>query len=55
LGQLHAIKNFYCSHFIKKFSISFIGVDSFQIYKRFNIGSAKPTEEILEKIQASLS
>ena len=36
-------------HLIKKFPISIIGVDSVQIYKRFNIGSAKPPKEILEK------
>ena len=36
-------------HLIKKFPISIIGVDSVQIYKRFNIGSAKPPQEILEK------
>jgi len=36
-------------HLIKKIPISIIGVDSVQIYKRFNIGSAKPPKEILEK------
>ena len=38
----------------KKFPISIIGVDSVQIYKRFNIGSAKPTKEILEKYKHHL-
>ena len=41
-------------HLIKKFPISIIGVDSVQIYKRFNIGSAKPTKEILEKYKHHL-
>ena len=36
-------------HLIKKFPISIIGVDSVQIYKKFNIGSAKPSKEILEQ------
>ena len=39
---------------IKKFPISIIGVDSVQIYKRFNIGSAKPPKEILEKYKHHL-
>ena len=41
-------------HLIKKFPISIIGVDSVQIYKRFNIGSAKPPHEILEKYKHHL-
>jgi len=41
-------------HLIKKFPISIIGVDSVQIYKRFNIGSAKPPQEILEKYKHHL-
>ena len=41
-------------HLIKKFPISIIGVDSVQIYKRFNIGSAKPPREILEKYKHHL-
>ena len=41
-------------HLIKKFQISIIGVDSVQIYKRFNIGSAKPPKEILEKYKHHL-
>ena len=41
-------------HLIKKFQISIIGVDSVQIYKRFNIGSAKPPQEILEKYKHHL-
>ena len=41
-------------HLIKKFPISIIGVDSVQIYKRFNIGSAKPPIEILEKYKHHL-
>ena len=41
-------------HLIKKFPISIIGVDSVQIYKRFNIGSAKPPKEILEKYRHHL-
>ncbi len=41
-------------HLIKKFPISIIGVDSVQIYKRFNIGSAKPPKEILEKYKHHL-
>ena len=41
-------------HLIKKFPISIIGVDSVQIYKRFNIGSAKPTKEILKKYKHHL-
>ena len=41
-------------HLVKKFPISIIGVDSVQIYKRFNIGSAKPPKEILEKYRHHL-
>ena len=41
-------------HLIRKFPISIIGVDSVQIYKRFNIGSAKPSQEILEQYQHHL-
>ncbi len=41
-------------HLIKKFPISIIGVDSVQIYKRFNIGSAKPPKKILEKYKHHL-
>ena len=41
-------------HLIKKFQISIIGVDSVQIYTRFNIGSAKPPKEILEKYKHHL-
>ena len=41
-------------HLIKKFPISIIGVDSVQIYKRFNIGSAKPPKEILAKYKHHL-
>ena len=41
-------------HLIKKFPISIIGVDSVQIYKRFNIGSAKPSKKILEKYKHHL-
>ena len=41
-------------HLIKKFPISIIGVDSVQIYKRFNIGSAKPPKEILKKYKHHL-
>ena len=41
-------------HLIKKFPISIIGVDSVQIYKRFNIGSAKPPKGILEKYKHHL-
>ena len=41
-------------HLIRKFPISIIGVDSVQIYKRFNIGSAKPTQEILKKYKHHL-
>ena len=41
-------------HLVKKFPISIIGVDSVQIYKRFNIGSAKPPKEILEKYKHHL-
>ena len=41
-------------HLIKKLPISIIGVDSVQIYKRFNIGSAKPPNEILEKYKHHL-
>ena len=41
-------------HLIKKFPISIIGVDSVQIYKRFDIGSAKPSKEILEKYKHHL-
>ena len=41
-------------HLVKKFPISIIGVDSVQIYKRFNIGSAKPPKEILEKFRHHL-
>ena len=41
-------------HLIKKFPISIIGVDSVQIYKRFNIGSAKPPREIIEKYKHHL-
>ena len=41
-------------HLIKEFPISIIGVDSVQIYKRFNIGSAKPPQEILEKYKHHL-
>ena len=41
-------------HLTKKFPISIIGVDSVQIYKRFNIGSAKPSKEILEKYKHHL-
>ena len=41
-------------HLVKKFPISIIGVDSVQIYKRFNIGSAKPPNEILEKYKHHL-
>ena len=41
-------------HLIKKFPISIIGVDSVKIYKRFNIGSAKPPKEILEKYRHHL-
>ena len=41
-------------HLIKKFPISIIGVDSVQIYKKFNIGSAKPPTEILEKYKHHL-
>ena len=41
-------------HLVKKFPISIIGVDSVQIYKRFNIGSAKPPKEILEKYRPHL-
>ena len=41
-------------HLVKKFPISIIGVDSVQIYKRFNIGSAKPPREILEKYKHHL-
>ena len=39
---------------MKKFPISIIGVDSVQIYKRFNIGSAKPSQEILKKYKHHL-
>ena len=41
-------------HLVKKFPISIIGVDSVQIYKRFNNGSAKPPKEILEKYKHHL-
>ncbi len=41
-------------HLIKKFPISIIGVDSVQIYKEFNIGSAKPSKEILEQYKHHL-
>ena len=41
-------------HLVKKFPISIIGVDSVQIYKRFNIGSAKPPKKILEKYKHHL-
>ena len=41
-------------HLIRKFPISIIGVDSVQIYKRFNIGSAKPPQEILKKYKHHL-
>ena len=41
-------------HLIKKFPISIIGVDSVQIYKKFNIGSAKPSHEILEQYKHHL-
>jgi tRNA dimethylallyltransferase len=41
-------------HLIKKFPISIIGVDSVQIYKKFNIGSAKPSKEILEQYKHHL-
>ncbi len=41
-------------HLIKKFPISIIGVDSVQIYERFNIGSAKPPKKILEKYKHHL-
>ena len=41
-------------HLIKKFPIPIIGVDSVQIYKRFNIGSAKPPKEILKKYKHHL-
>ncbi len=39
---------------MKKFPISIIGVDSVQIYKRFNIGSAKPSQEILKQYKHHL-
>ncbi len=41
-------------HLIKRFPISIIGVDSVQIYKEFNIGSAKPSKEILEQYKHHL-
>ena len=41
-------------HLIRKFPISIIGVDSVQIYKRFNIGSAKPSQEILKQYKHHL-
>ena len=39
---------------MKKFPVSIIGVDSVQIYKRFNIGSAKPSQEILKQYKHHL-
>ena len=41
-------------HLKEKFPILIIGTDSVQIYKRFNIGSAKPSQEMLEKYKHHL-
>ena len=54
IGQTACNKTSTAVHLIKKFPISIIGVDSVQIYKRFNIGSAKPTKEILKKYKHHL-
>ena len=36
-------------HLAKKFPLSIIGVDSVQIYKKFDVGSAKPPQKILQQ------
>ena len=54
IGPTACSKTSTAVHLIKKFPISIIGVDSVQIYKRFNIGSAKPPQEILEKYKHHL-
>lgn len=41
-------------HLKEKFPILIIGTDSVQIYKRFNIGSAKPSQEMLQKYKHHL-
>ncbi len=41
-------------HLKEKFPILIIGTDSVQIYKRFNIGSAKPSQQMLEKYKHHL-
>ena len=41
-------------HLAKKFPLSIIGVDSVQIYKKFDIGSAKPPQKILEQYKHHL-
>ena len=54
IGPTACNKTSTATHLIKKFPISIIGVDSVQIYKRFNIGSAKPSQEILKKYEHHL-
>ena len=54
IGPTSCNKTSTAIHLVKKFPISIIGVDSVQIYKRFNIGSAKPPKEILEKYKHHL-
>ena len=54
IGPTACSKTSSAIHLMKKFPISIIGVDSVQIYKRFNIGSAKPSQKILEKYKHHL-
>jgi tRNA delta(2)-isopentenylpyrophosphate transferase len=54
IGPTASNKTSNAVHLIKKFPISIIGVDSVQIYKKFNIGSANPPKEILEKYKHHL-
>ena len=54
IGPTACNKTSIAIHLIRKFPISIIGVDSVQIYKRFNIGSAKPPQEILKKYKHHL-
>ena len=54
IGPTACSKTSSAIHLVKKFPISIIGVDSVQIYKRFNIGSAKPSQEILKQYKHHL-
>ena len=54
IGPTACSKTSSAIHLMKKFPISIIGVDSVQIYKRFNIGSAKPSQEILKQYKHHL-